>query len=131
MQRALNKISLAFTVLSFIGVMLILQPEFLFAHETPRVIENFEFLSMLVIVAAFCFSMTMIYVHDMGRRISTMVNLHYSYISHMFLTGILSNFSPPSVDFSQLTVAVGFAFALVVVFALLTQYMIFAATTLK
>jgi drug/metabolite transporter (DMT)-like permease len=86
---------------------------------------------MMVIVAAFCFSMAMVYVHEQGKNISTVINLHYSYISHMLLTGILSNFSPPSIDAYRLTIGVGFAFVMVVILALMTQYMIFAATSLK
>lgn len=111
--------------------MLILQPEFLFPRETGRIVENFEFLSMMVIVAAFCFSMSMVYVHEQGKNISTVVNLHYSYVSHMLLTGLLSNMDPPSIDASQITLALVFAFVMVVILALLAQYMIFAATSLK
>jgi drug/metabolite transporter (DMT)-like permease len=85
----------------------------------------------MVIIGAFCFSMTMIYVHSLSKQVNTIVNLHYSYISHMCLTGILSNFQPPTVIFSDITVSVVLAFGLVVIFALLAQYMIFAATSLK
>lgn len=49
----------------------------------------------------------------------------------MLLTGLLSSFNPPSIDVSKLTIGVGFAFLMVVILAFMTQYMIFAATSLK
>lgn len=75
--------------------------------------------------------MTMLYIHDLSKKISTIVNLHYSYMGHMTLTSIISNFHHPTVEFAAIDAYFLFAFALVVVFALLTQYMIYAATSLK
>lgn len=60
-----------------------------------------------------------------------MINLHYSYVSHLLLTGILSNLEPPYIDVSKITIGLGFAFVMVVILALLAQYMIFAAASLK
>jgi drug/metabolite transporter (DMT)-like permease len=49
----------------------------------------------------------------------------------MTLTSILANFEAPTIDFDEVNFKLIFAFFLVVVFAMLTQYMIFAASSLK
>ena len=49
----------------------------------------------------------------------------------MLLTGLLSNLQPPYIDASKISLQLLFAFVLVVILALLAQYMIFAATSLK
>ena len=91
-KKALNKISLSFTIVSFIGVVLIMQPEFLFQEGIANQIPHYEFFSVMVLYAAFCFAMTMLYIHDIGKKVSTIVNLHYSYMGHMILTCFLANF---------------------------------------
>lgn len=118
-------------MLCFLGVLLILQPEFLFDQSRSRPVESFEFLALLVIFGAFCFSMTMIYIHDLAHKITTIVNLHYSYVSHILVCGVLSNLHPPTVDSQRIDLQLVLAFVVVVAFALTTQYMIFTATTLK
>lgn len=84
-----------------------------------------------MIIAALCFSMTMIYIHDTAKSITNIVNLHYSYIGHMILTSILANFDAPHIDIYSIKFSFCLAFVGVVVFALFTQYMLFAATSLK
>jgi drug/metabolite transporter (DMT)-like permease len=107
-----------------------MQPDFLF-HNTAIAIPNYQVLSLMVIVGAVCFSITMIYIHDIGKKLSSIVNLHYSYIGHMFLTAVIGNFDNPVVDFSEIDPTFVLAFCGLVLSALLTQYMIFAATALK
>lgn len=85
----------------------------------------------MVLFSAFCFAMAMLYVHDVAKKMSTIANLHYSYIGHMLLTGIIANFQAPTIIFENIDVQFCFMFLLLILLALVAQYMIFAATTLK
>lgn len=95
----MNKVQLGLAVVSFIGVLLILQPEFLFTNNGVEKIDGLVMLSCMVVLAALCFSMTMLYIHDLSKKISTIQNLHYSYMGHMTLCSILSNFDAPTIEF--------------------------------
>ena len=85
----------------------------------------------MVILGAFCFAMTMLFIHDLAKKISSIVNLHYSYLSHIVATALLANFYTPAIAFEQINGTFIFAFTGLVLFALFTQYMIFTATSLK
>ena len=95
----MSKVRLSLAVVSFIGVLLILQPEFLFTNNGVDKIDGFVMLSCMVVMAALCFSMTMLYIHDLSKKVSTIQNLHYSYMGHMTLSAVLSNFNHPTIDY--------------------------------
>ena len=38
-----------------------------------------------------------IFIHDSAKSVSTVVNLQYSYIGHMFFSSIYANFNQPYV----------------------------------
>ena len=85
---------LLLTAISFSGIILIMQPEFLFPKATESSEQSSQLLGLLVIVAAFCFSLNMQIVHSIGNRITMNTNLHYSYMGQVVLSSTLSQFSP-------------------------------------
>lgn len=134
MKKPLQKIHLLLTSISFLGVLLILKPSFLFsAEETEDSIVNPENLPLYiaVIFAAFCYSMTMIFIHDISGKVGSTVNLHYSYIGHLFTSSILVQTYKMEIDYNHLTWGLLANFFGIVIFALLTQYMIFSSMSLK
>jgi drug/metabolite transporter (DMT)-like permease len=84
-----------------------------------------------MLVSSVLIGMGFIFVHDSAKSVVTIVNLHYSYLGHMFISSLFANFQPPVMEFSKFSLFYALMFLGVVVFALLAQYMIFASSGLK
>lgn len=44
----------------------------------------------------------LIFMHDSAKSVSTVVNLQYSYIGHMFFASMFANFNQPFIEVSKI-----------------------------
>lgn len=72
----------------------------------------------------------MIFIHDSAKKVSTVINLHYSYMGHMFMSSLFANFNKPVIEFNRFNLFYAFMFFGVVISGLISQYMIFASNSL-
>jgi drug/metabolite transporter (DMT)-like permease len=66
-KKCLDFVSLTLAVLSFIGVMLIIQPEFIFGSNQQQPVENLSFYVTLMILAAIFTALNVHFVHGLGK----------------------------------------------------------------
>ena len=86
------------TLICFAGVVLIIQPGFLF----ERTEEEFSISWLLPILTAFMTSISYIYLHKLKDQVPNMVSLHYFIICQNMLAGVLQTlFIPPSPEPEQ------------------------------
>lgn len=75
------------TVFSFIGIIFIVQPEFLFT--SVHKVTYFDYLIYaLVLFSAFCFAMNLLYAYKIGNKISSEVTLCTTFLFHSIGTAI-------------------------------------------
>lgn len=87
----MDKTSLTLALLSFAGVVLIIQPSFLFGKNSAQ-IDYFAGLVLLMLMAAFGNAMNKLYTHMLAKKVSPAVNVQYSHIGFLMLGGLLCNF---------------------------------------
>lgn len=68
-------------IISFSGVLLIIQPEFIFGSKSPNVpaSSNNIFYGM-VLLGALLSSFSAIFIHDLSGKVHELVTLHYGYL---------------------------------------------------
>ena len=93
-------------------------------------IEHYDLLVVSMLVSSVLIGLGMIFMHDSAKYVPTVVNLHYSYMGHMFFSSMFANFHQPLVEFKSFDVFYGLMFLGVLCSALLCQYMIFASSSL-
>lgn len=132
-KKPFNKIRLGLTCICFVGIVLVLQPSFIFHNNSTGPFKtSFEILvSLFSIFGAFCFSMTMVYVHDQSSKLSSMINLHYTYMSQMCFSGLVMNIMHSTIAFNEITYLDITLFFILVGISLIAQYMIYTANSLK
>lgn len=100
----MNKLALLITVVCFAGVVLIVQPSFIFGSVAVGFsVPNFTLLSCMVIASAFLVACAFIVIHDTAKQIDSFVNLHYTYMGHILVTGLSGQFHQFHFDYQQLT----------------------------
>ena len=84
-----------------------------------------------MLISAFCNALNFHFVHGLAKKIDSMVNMHYSHLGNMFVSGFLCNFSPKAMnplDFNSKFILLIILVAVVGIFA---QNLIFLASSLK
>ena len=84
-----------------------------------------------MLISAFCNALNFYFVHGLAKKIDSMVNMHYSHLGNMFVSGFLCNFSPKAMnplDFNSKFILLIILVAVVGIFA---QNLIFLANSLK
>ena len=124
MQKPIHKSHLVLTVLSFVGVLLIIKPEFIFGNGSPA-----SLLLFLPIVAAFAHSLGLIYIHKLKGKADITVAIHYNGILQVYISGLLQIVFPlPS---TYVSVGVGASLFGIAVGGYLYQYYTSKALYLK
>lgn len=72
-------------LISFIGVLLIIQPPFLFGGSTP---DNYLYY-FVVLVAAFAGSFSMIFLHDLRGKVTELIVLQHGYFIQSVMSYVL------------------------------------------
>ena len=81
--------------------------------------------------SAFFSALNLHFIHGLAKKIDPMVNMHYSHLGLLFVSGVLSNFSPKTVDtlrFNWTFIFLVISMSIVGIFA---QNLIFLANSLK
>jgi drug/metabolite transporter (DMT)-like permease len=86
--------NLVITLLSFAGVVLIVEPEFIFGANAATPVANLHFYVMLMIISAFSNALNMHFIHSLAKHIQPQVNMHYSHIGFLITSSLLCNFAP-------------------------------------
>lgn len=68
-------LNLVIIIISFVGVLLIIQPAFLFGGSTP---DNYIFY-FVVLLSAFTGSFSMLFLHDLRGKCNELVVLQHGY----------------------------------------------------
>lgn len=100
MQKKIKGIGLALALLSFMGIILIVQPEFLFGLKEGGnfYVEGFEWYIGLMLMGAFSNAFNMLLIHIIGKELQPIVTLHQSNLGYLFASSILCSFIPHSVS---------------------------------
>ena len=118
-------------MICFCGVLLIVQPHFIFTgNSSLDNIENLNLLVALMLMSSVMIGMGLIFVHDTSKHIPLFVNLHYSYMGHMFLCAMYGNFDSPRIEFDSLNIYYALVFIGAITSSLASQYLTFAANSL-
>ena len=81
-------------ILSFTGVVFIVQPEFIFgSQDTPR-IDGFYFYIFLMLVSASSNALNLHFVHGLSKSMHPFVNMYYSHVGFLILNSLLCNLKP-------------------------------------
>lgn len=79
------------TVFSFLGILLIIRPDFLFG-ESNSDFEEYKYFMLFSLGAAFANSFTFSYIHDLKGKVSSIVTLHYFYIGQCLFNNLFMMF---------------------------------------
>jgi drug/metabolite transporter (DMT)-like permease len=118
------------TLVSFTGVVLIVQPDFIFGKKEAEAAPEFIYI-LLMMVVAFGHAMNMHYVHGLSKFVSPFVNINFSHCGNLVVSTLMCNINPQRVDSEELTVGLGVVVLGVVITVLICQYGMFLANTLK
>ena len=131
MQKRLNYINFLLTVVSFSGVVLVAQPEFLFGAKDSLNIPHFGFYIALMIFAALSNAFNLHYIHELGKQVHPFVNMLYSHLGFMASSSLLASSNPQPLESAQLTLSFVLILASIIVTGFMTQTLIFMANILK
>ena len=90
----MNRNNFLIAMVSFIGVILMVQPEFLFGVISTHKIDNYYFYIFLVILSAFGNALNMHFIHGLAKKIEPLVNIYYSHLGFIALSSMLCVFDP-------------------------------------
>ena len=91
-------------MLSFVGVVLIIRPSFLFGQsDGSQSFSNYDLFILLMLVAAFGSAMNKLYIHLLSKRVEATVNIQYSHIGFLFMSGMLINFDSKELQWDAVT----------------------------
>ncbi len=65
----MSKNNFLLAIVSFVGVILMIQPEFIFGATSSKKIENYYFYIFLVILSAFGNALNMHFIHGLAKKI--------------------------------------------------------------
>jgi drug/metabolite transporter (DMT)-like permease len=91
MKKPLNVKHFILTVISFVGILLVIQPDFLFGKSNSNY-EQYKYFLLFSLAAAFTNSFSMSYLHDLKGKVSGTVALHYFYIGQCLFNSFLMMF---------------------------------------
>ena len=122
-------------MVSFIGVMLIIQPEFIFgesAGSSSRSEYFTVFVACMILVAlGHATNMHLIFTLSKKAKVHPFINLYYSHLGHVFVNGIMNNFYPKTIPSSSFTFGMVLTVLAVTVSTLIAQGGIVLASSIK
>ena len=119
------------TLVSFGGVLLVLQPEFIFGMGKMREIEDYYFYVGLMVFAALSHAFNLHFIHGLSGRVNVFVNMHYSHMGFMVASGLLCNWVPYRVKYEDVGVGMMGLLLGVVVTGFVAQLLVFSANVLQ
>ena len=111
----------------FIGVMLIVQPSFLFGHMN----ESATIFWLIPLVAALLNSLSFIYLHNLKGKVSSLVSLQYFITCQVILAGLCQNISPGQEEAKPFEIHLFWNVLMLVAFSYSAQILFFRALYLK
>lgn len=84
-------------------MILILQPEFLFASHEEK-IPRYSLYVLLMVISALACAFNFHYIHGLAKNIHPMVNMIYSHMGFILMSSILCNIQPRRLDPELITV---------------------------
>lgn len=85
-----------------------------------------------MLLSALMVGMGYIFIHDIGKNVDMSVNLHYSYMGHMFFTSVFGScFHPPHIIFDKISPYYVLMFVGVVLSGFACQYLVYTSNLLK
>lgn len=82
------------TLLSFSGVILMVQPEFIFGESSAPKIEGYYFYVGLMLMSALGNALNMHFIHGLAKKIEPLVNILYSHIGFITISSVLASMHP-------------------------------------
>ena len=108
--------------------MLIVQPEFLFGKDETGLDL---FMTLLALFGAFSFALQQAYFHQQAGSVSIIVNLCYSYISHVILGTMMGNFVEYSINLEEVSLFILILWVFLVASSLSSHFFMVLANSLK
>ena len=84
-----------------------------------------------MLISAFFRAMNMHLIHGLAKKNHPFVTIHYSHIGFFVLNSVMCNVHPVKISWDQIGWFMGFVLAAIVVTAILSQYSIFLANSLR
>lgn len=81
-------------MVSFVGVVLMIEPEFIFGATTAKKIDNYYLYIGLIFLSAFGNALNMHFIHGLAKKVEPLVNIYYSHLGFIALSSVLCNFDP-------------------------------------
>jgi drug/metabolite transporter (DMT)-like permease len=72
------------TLFCFTGILLVVQPEFIFGSSKEDTQNSNQIYYMMVLAAAFLSSFSAIFTHDLSGKVDELVTLQFGYMSQSF-----------------------------------------------